>query len=184
MTITDALALVVSPGGTAASAHLPGIDFAGKTGSAQTVSNELKKKMSASEKSKFKDNGWFVGVTPRRNPELVVAVLLEEGEHGFFAARAASQVIKAYVEKQRKSADASGQGERREWQIRPRSQRSGMTATLSPATINCRADTSRFRWIPQGQAGSSCSGRNAEADHDSADVDPGSDRVTYRDGES
>ena len=99
--ITDALALVVSPGGTAASAHLPGIDFAGKTGSAQTVSNELKKKMSASEKNKFKDNGWFVGVTPRRNPELVVAVLLEEGEHGFFAARAASQVIKAYVEKQR-----------------------------------------------------------------------------------
>ncbi|HEX8799046.1 MAG TPA: penicillin-binding protein 2, partial [Terriglobales bacterium] len=99
--ITDALALVVSPGGTAASAHLPGIDFAGKTGSAQTVSNELKKKMSASEKNKFKDNGWFVGVTPRRNPELVVAVLLEEGEHGFFAARAASEVIKAYVEKQR-----------------------------------------------------------------------------------
>jgi penicillin-binding protein 2 len=99
--ITDAMAQVVSPGGTAASAHLPGIDFAGKTGSAQTVSNELKKKMSASEKSKFKDNGWFVGVTPRRNPDLVVAVLLEEGEHGFFAARAASQVIKAYVEKQR-----------------------------------------------------------------------------------
>ncbi len=100
-TITDAMAAVVSPGGTAASAHLNGIDFAGKTGSAQTVSNELKKKMSASEKGKFKDNGWFVGVTPRRNPELVVAVLLEEGEHGFFAARAASQVIKAYVEKQR-----------------------------------------------------------------------------------
>jgi penicillin-binding protein 2 len=100
-TITDAMAQVVSPGGTAASAHLNGIDFAGKTGSAQTVSNELKKKMSASEKNKFKDNGWFVGVTPRRNPELVVAVLLEEGEHGFFAARAASQVIKAYVEKQR-----------------------------------------------------------------------------------
>ncbi len=100
-TITDAMALVVSPGGTAASAHLQGIDFAGKTGSAQTVSNELKKKMSASEKAKFKDNGWFVGVTPRRNPELVVVVLLEEGEHGFYAARAASQVIKAYVEKQR-----------------------------------------------------------------------------------
>jgi penicillin-binding protein 2 len=101
VTITDALALVVSPGGTAASAHLNGIDFAGKTGSAQTVSNTAKSKMSASMKAKFKDNGWFVGVTPRRNPELIVAVLLEEGEHGFFAARAASQVIKAYVEKQR-----------------------------------------------------------------------------------
>ncbi|MGC2109299.1 MAG: penicillin-binding protein 2 [Candidatus Korobacteraceae bacterium] len=102
VTITDALAQVVSPVGTAPSARLVGIDFAGKTGSAQTVSNQLKAKMSGSEKSKFKDNGWFVGVTPRRNPEIVVAVLLEEGEHGYFAARAASQVIKAYVEKQRR----------------------------------------------------------------------------------
>ncbi len=101
MTITDALAQVVSPMGTAPSARLPGIDFAGKTGSAQTVSNQLKARMGSGEKSKFKDNGWFVGVTPRRNPEIVVAVLLEEGEHGYFAARAASQVIKAYVEKQR-----------------------------------------------------------------------------------
>jgi penicillin-binding protein 2 len=101
MTITDALALVVSPMGTAPSARLPGIDFAGKTGSAQTISNQLKAKMGSSEKSKFKDNGWFVGVTPRRNPEIVVTVLLEEGEHGYYAARAAAQVIKAYVEKQR-----------------------------------------------------------------------------------
>ena len=101
MTITDALAAVVSPIGTAPSARLPGIDFAGKTGSAQTISNQLKAKMGSSEKSKYKDNGWFVGVTPRRNPEIVVAVLLEEGEHGYYAARAAAQVIKAYVEKQR-----------------------------------------------------------------------------------
>jgi penicillin-binding protein 2 len=100
MTITDALAQVVSPIGTAPSAALKGIDFAGKTGSAQTISNDLKKRLGA-EGKRFKDNGWFVGVTPRRNPEIVVAVLLEEGEHGYYAARAAAQVIKAYVEKQR-----------------------------------------------------------------------------------
>ncbi len=101
-TITDAMALVVSPMGTAGSAHLNGIDFAGKTGSAQTVSNQLKSKMSAKEKSEFKDNGWFVGVTPRRNPELVVACLFEGGEHGALAARVASKVIAAYVEKKRR----------------------------------------------------------------------------------
>jgi penicillin-binding protein 2 len=110
--ITDALANVVSPIGTANSAHLPGIDFAGKTGSAQTISNQLKAKMGSSEKSKFKDNGWFVGVTPRRNPEIVVACLFEGGEHGALAARVAAKVIKAYVEKQRNSktqvAKASG----------------------------------------------------------------------------
>src|SRR5271157_4724869 len=113
MLITDALAQVVSPIGTAPSARLPGIDFAGKTGSAQTISNNLKKRLGAEGKH-FKDNGWFVGVTPRRNPEIVVAVLLEEGEHGYYAARAAAQVIKAYVEKQRtrqtELANATGQG--------------------------------------------------------------------------
>jgi penicillin-binding protein 2 len=99
--ITDAMADVVNPGGTAPSAHLQGIDFAGKTGSAQTISNALKAKLGAAGKS-FKDNGWFVGVEPRRNPEIVVCTLLEEGEHGYLAARTAAQVIKAYVEKQRR----------------------------------------------------------------------------------
>jgi penicillin-binding protein 2 len=99
--ITDAMADVVSPIGTANSAHLQGIDFAGKTGSAQTISNVAKARLT-NGKSKFKDNGWFVGVEPRRNPEIVVAALLEEGEHGYLAARVVSQVVKAYVEKQRR----------------------------------------------------------------------------------
>ena len=99
--ITDAMANVVNPIGTAPSAHLQGIDFAGKTGSAQTISNVAKARI-ANGKSKFKDNGWFVGVEPRRNPEIVVCALLEEGEHGYLAARAVAQVVKAYVEKQRR----------------------------------------------------------------------------------
>jgi len=99
--ITDAMAQVVSGAGTAGRAAIPGIDIAGKTGSSQTVSNDLKKKMSASEKNLYKDNGWFVGVTPRRNPEIVVACLFEGGEHGALAAAVATKVIKAYVEKQR-----------------------------------------------------------------------------------
>ena len=103
-TITDAMSEVVNPIGTAPSAHLKDIDFAGKTGSAQVVSNDLKKKLgkSAAAESQFKDNGWFVGFTPRRNPDIVVAVLVEQGEHGSLAAGLAAQVIKAYVEKQRK----------------------------------------------------------------------------------
>ena len=108
--ITDAMADVVNPGGTAALSHLEGIDFAGKTGSAQTVSNALKAKMGASGKAKFKDNGWFAGVEPRRNPEIVVCVMLEEGEHGYLAARTAAQVIKAYVEKQRRQPTTVAEG--------------------------------------------------------------------------
>ncbi|HUK86090.1 MAG TPA: penicillin-binding protein 2 [Terriglobales bacterium] len=98
--ITDAMADVTNPGGTAAASHLEGIDFAGKTGSAQTMSNELARKLGHAHS--VGDTGWFVGMTPRRDPEIVVAAMVEEGEHGTVAAHLAAQVIKAYVEKQRR----------------------------------------------------------------------------------
>jgi penicillin-binding protein 2 len=108
ITITNAMAGVVNPpspgmpeGGTAPSAHIQGVDFAGKTGSAQVVSNAFRKSKGGAGKQ-FNDNSWFVGVTPRRNPEIVVAVLFEGGEHGKLAARLTAQIIKAYVEKQRR----------------------------------------------------------------------------------
>jgi penicillin-binding protein 2 len=101
ITITDAMGQVVSPVGTAGAARIQGVDFGGKTGSAQVVSNTLRKSKGGGS-SLFKDNGWFVGVTPRRNPELIVAVLIEQGEHGSAAAQLASKVIKAFVEKQRR----------------------------------------------------------------------------------
>jgi penicillin-binding protein 2 len=101
VTITDAMSNVVTPEGTAGSAHLSGIDFAGKTGSAQVVSNALRRAVGM-KASQYRDNSWFVGVTPRRNPDIVVAVLFEGGEHGQFAARLAAQVIHAWVEKQRR----------------------------------------------------------------------------------
>ena len=100
ITVTDAMAGVVNPGGTAALSHIQGVDFAGKTGSAQVVSNALKAAKGGGGKS-MKDNGWFAGVAPRRNPEIVVCTLLEQGEHGYLAARVTAQVVKAYVEKQR-----------------------------------------------------------------------------------
>jgi len=99
--ITDAMSRVLLPEGTAPSAHVPGIDIAGKTGSAQIVS--------LTTRAKFKDsdalaqNGWFVGFTPRRNPDIVVCVLFQGGEHGRLAARLATQVIKAYVDKQKRT---------------------------------------------------------------------------------
>jgi penicillin-binding protein 2 len=99
-TITDAMARVLLPEGTAPSAHIPGIDIAGKTGSAQIVSLALRAKHENDES--FAQNGWFVGFTPRRSPEIIVCVLFEGGEHGKLAARLATQVIKAYVDKQKR----------------------------------------------------------------------------------
>ena len=99
--ITDAMSRVLLPEGTAPSAHIPGIDIAGKTGSAQIVSLATRAKFKNSDD--LAQNGWFVGFTPRRNPDIVVCVLFQGGEHGRLAARLATQVIKAYVDKQKRS---------------------------------------------------------------------------------
>jgi penicillin-binding protein 2 len=99
--ITDAMGKVLLPGGTAPSANVPGIDIAGKTGSAQIVSLTTRAKFKNADD--LAQNGWFVGFTPRRNPDIVVCVLFQGGEHGRLAARLATQVIKAYVDKQRRT---------------------------------------------------------------------------------
>ena len=99
--ITDAMSRVLLPEGTAPSAHVPGIDIAGKTGSAQIVSLATRARFKNSEE--LAQNGWFVGFTPRRNPDIVVCVLFQGGEHGKLAARLATQVIKAYVDKQHRA---------------------------------------------------------------------------------
>jgi penicillin-binding protein 2 len=101
-TVTDGMFEVTQPGlyHTAGAEGLPGIDFAGKTGTAQLMSHEALDKTSKGMSTR--PNVWFVGITPRRNPELVVAVLFQNGDKSWFAARIGSQVVAAYVEKQRR----------------------------------------------------------------------------------
>jgi penicillin-binding protein 2 len=99
--ITDAMKRVLEPGGTSPLAAVPGIEIAGKTGSAQVVSLENRAKHK--DNADLAQNGWFVGFTPRRNPDVVVCVLFQGGEHGKLAARLATQVIKAYVDKKNRS---------------------------------------------------------------------------------
>src|SRR5580698_8593091 len=96
--ITDAMSRVLLPEGTAPSAHIPGIDIAGKRSEERRVGKECRSRFKDSEA--LAQNGWFVGFTPRRNPDIIVCVLFEGGEHGRLAARLATQVIKAYVDKQ------------------------------------------------------------------------------------
>ena len=104
MIITDGMAQVTEPGEfhTAGSAHLDGIDFAGKTGTAEVISDAALSHMAKTKATN--PNVWFVGVTPRRNPELVVAVLWQHGEFSYYAARIAMRVVAAYVDKQRSLA--------------------------------------------------------------------------------
>lgn len=101
-TITDAMAATTTTG-TAAAAHLEGIDFAGKTGTAQVVNHSAG--ATSLGKGSERANAWFVGMAPRRNPDIVVAVLVEHGGWGAEAsAPLAAQVINAYVTQQRRRA--------------------------------------------------------------------------------
>jgi penicillin-binding protein 2 len=105
--VTQGMYGVVNEGGTAAAAKLQGIEFCGKSGSAQVIGGDAKSKFGKGQK-KFKDNAWFVGYAPRRNPEIVVSVLIEEGEHGgAVAGPVARDIIKAYYDKKEKK----GQGQ-------------------------------------------------------------------------
>jgi penicillin-binding protein 2 len=104
-TITDGMAAVTQPGAfhTAGSAHLEGIDLAGKTGTAQVMSHQALDKTTKGHNTR--PNVWFVGVVPRRNPELVVAVLWEHGEFSYYPARLGARFVASYVEKQRRLAN-------------------------------------------------------------------------------
>ena len=97
--VTSALWGVVNEEGTGQSARLPGIQVAGKTGTAQLASLENIKRVKGEAARSLIDNAWFVGLAPARNPEIVVAVLMEHGEHGAAAAPLAREVIRAYYEK-------------------------------------------------------------------------------------
>jgi penicillin-binding protein 2 len=99
-TITDAMAATTTTG-TASAVHLQGIDFAGKTGTAQVVNHSAG--ATSLGKGAERANAWFVGMAPRRNPDIVVAVLCEHGGWGAEAsAPLAAQVVNAYVTKQRR----------------------------------------------------------------------------------
>lgn len=98
-TITEGMAATTTTG-TAFASHLEGIDFAGKTGTAQVMSHDALARTNKGKKTQ--PNSWFVGMAPRRNPDIVVAVLWENGDWGSNAAKLAAQVVSAFVDKQRK----------------------------------------------------------------------------------
>ena len=82
-------------GTTSGTVKLENIDFSGKTGTAQTQSFELQNKLG----KHLKENGWFVGYAPRRNPEIVVAALVQGAGWGSLVAPIVRDVVKAYYDK-------------------------------------------------------------------------------------
>ena len=102
--VTSGMYGVVNEGGTAARARLVGIDLGGKTGTAQVASNDLVKAMKGNKEMDLRDNAWFVGVSPHRNPEIAVTCLLEHGESSANATPIVREVVRAYWEKKQRQS--------------------------------------------------------------------------------
>jgi penicillin-binding protein 2 len=93
--------VVNEPGGTGTAIRLQGIEFCGKSGTAQMMSYAAASRLGM---GKGKNDGWFVGYAPRRDPEIVVAAVVEDtSEHGGTAAGpVVRDIVKAYYEKKNK----------------------------------------------------------------------------------
>src|SRR5207244_4893125 len=96
--IRDGLFLVVNGAGTGHNAQLKGYEVAGKTGTAQVISNQGKERAGKTDKD-LRDNGWFVFFAPRDKPEIAGVVLLEHGVHGSNAALIAHHVLETFFAK-------------------------------------------------------------------------------------
>jgi cell division protein FtsI/penicillin-binding protein 2 len=86
--LRQSLWAVVNDAGTGAGARIPGLDIAGKTGTAQMIAN--------SKAEKGQDHAWFASFAPVKDAEVVVVVLVERGgKGGQVAAPIARKILNA-----------------------------------------------------------------------------------------
>lgn len=125
--ITSDMYGVINSGGTGAALKLQDIEFSGKSGTAQVIGYATRDRFG--KQKKFLDNAWFVGYAPRRNPEIVVSVLVQEsGKHGGEAAGpVVRDLIKAYYDKKNKKT----QGQYTADAKRPEPQRTRIPAAIT-----------------------------------------------------
>ena len=77
---------VAEEGGTAYSVFRNfGIEIGGKTGSAETTSED-----------EGDVNAWFVGFAPYDNPQIAVVVVVENGGHGYYTAEVVKAIVQEY----------------------------------------------------------------------------------------
>jgi penicillin-binding protein 2 len=90
---------VNNPKGTSYAARIPGLDVAGKTGTAQVGKNH---RGEGAEGEESNSHAWFASFAPYKKPEIAVVVLIE---HGGFGAKAATpvamEIYKGYFAQQR-----------------------------------------------------------------------------------
>jgi penicillin-binding protein 2 len=94
----DGLWMVVNAAGTGGRARISGRDVAGKTGTAQVISNQGRQAARGSDRD-LRDHGWFVFFAPKDNPQIAGVIFGEHNEHGYLGAPIARHVIETYFAK-------------------------------------------------------------------------------------
>jgi len=86
-------------GGTGYALRLQNVEFSGKSGTAQLMSYQAGSRVGG--RAGKLTNGWFVGYAPRRNPDIVVAAVVQGStEHGgTTAGPVVRDIVKAYYDK-------------------------------------------------------------------------------------
>jgi penicillin-binding protein 2 len=95
--------VVHDPRGTGQRARVPGVDVAGKTGTAQVVRiSERVRERKVAVPYRHRDHAWFICFAPVEDPRIAVVVVVEHGGlGGLEAAPIAQRVIQAFMEAQR-----------------------------------------------------------------------------------
>lgn len=92
-------AVVQTEGGTAYSSRIKGLEYAGKTGTAQVVRQEVYD-LGRKGKPHHEDHALFVAYAPYKDPEIAISVMIEHGGHGgAVAAPLAKNVIRYYFQR-------------------------------------------------------------------------------------
>ena len=96
------VAVVEEPGGTGGRARVPGMEVAGKTGTAQVVRLDHTEGLEEHEiPIRHRDHAWFGAFAPAEDPRIAVAVFVEHGRQGSSgAAPIAQRVLARWFEKQ------------------------------------------------------------------------------------
>ncbi|HLG54620.1 MAG TPA: penicillin-binding protein 2 [Vicinamibacterales bacterium] len=96
--LREGLWMVINAQGTGGRGRIEGRDVAGKTGTAQVISNEGRARARGTDRD-LRDHGWFVFFAPRDNPEIAGVIFAEHGEHGYLGAPIAKHVMETYFAK-------------------------------------------------------------------------------------